>query len=235
MSEPRGAGRRMLLRLPLAIPAGALTACFGGRGQAQSWWELEDAGAPAAGTAAPDPVRKRLSLLVEGMSAGSLYDGVALLYSSSPGMRAPYQYAGWTERPSARLARLAARRLLARGGFRDVSLADAGTAADLLLSLTLETLHHELPGAGGDVAAGGPAAGVGGSLRLAVTAQLVDWRVRRPLASRGFMLAEPVATADAAGAVQAAGRAIAALLDVLAPWVEANALDLSRARPAAPR
>jgi ABC-type uncharacterized transport system auxiliary subunit len=221
--------RRALLRALPAIPALALAGCFGGGRTPHVWWELDDARAAEAGRAEPDASRAKLSLLVEGVAAGALYDGTALLYSRSAGMRAPYQYASWTERPAARLARLARRRLQARGGFRDVSLAEAGTAPELLLTLTLETLHHELPT--------GVAQGeVGGTLRLAVAAQLLDWRARRPLASRAFSLAEPVASADAAGAVQAAGRAVASLLDALAPWVEERAAGgrVSAGRPPAP-
>lgn len=220
--------RRALLRVLPAIPALGLAGCFGGGRTPHAWWELDDARAGEAGRAEPDAARASLSLLVEGVAAGALYDGTALLYSRGAGMRAPYQYASWTERPAARLARLARRRLQARGGFRDVSLAEAGTAPELLLTLTLETLHHELPP--------GSAQGQGGQLRLAVSAQLLDWRARRPLASRAFDLAEPVASADAAGAVQAAGRAVAGLLDALAPWVEASAAGyrVSGARPPAP-
>lgn len=225
------AARRSLLRVLPAIPALGLAGCFGGR-TPHAWWELDDARAGAAGRAEPDAARERLSLLVEGVAAGALYDGTALLYSRGAGMRAPYQYASWTERPAARLARLARRRLQARGGFRDVSLAEAGTASELLLTLTLESLHHELPrGIGQGEASGavgnggnGGEGGASGVLRLAVAAQLLDWRARRAIASRTFSLAEPVASADAAGAVQAAGRAVASLLDALAPWVEASAL-----------
>ncbi|TXL65512.1 ABC-type transport auxiliary lipoprotein family protein [Zeimonas arvi] len=220
--------RRALLRVLPAVPALGLAGCFGGGRMPHVWWELDDARADEAGRAEPDAARAKLSMLVEGVAAGARYDGTALLYSRGAGMRAPYQYASWTERPAARLARLARRRLQARGGFRDVSLAEAGTAPELLLTLTLETLHHELaPDVEG---------GQGGMLRLAVSAQLLDWRARRPLASRAFDLAEPVASADAAGAVRAAGRAVAGLLDALAPWVETSAADyrVSGVRPPAP-
>ena len=228
MTIPGRAARRSLLRALPAIPALALAGCFGGGRAPHAWWELDDARAGQAGRAEPDAARQRMSLLIEGAAAGALYDGTALLYSRSAGMRAPYQYASWTERPAARLARLARRRLQARTGFRDVSLAEAGTAPDLLLTLTLESLHHELPagvareghegrGDHGDMASDA------GMLRLAVAAQLIDWRARRALASQLFSVAEPVTRADAAGAVQAAGRAVADLLDALAPWTEASA------------
>lgn len=243
MTGSKRTGRRGLLRLLPAIPVLGLAGCFGGAGVPRTWWELVDAGAAEAGRADPDPSRARRSLMVEGLAAGSLVDGSALLYSRNPGMRAPYQYANWTERPAGRLARLARSRLQARGGFRDVSLSDSGVAPDLLLTLTLESLYHELApdpeslakagSRSGNPASGNRPGAAEGLFRLEVSAQLVDWRARQPLASRAFALSEPVAGADAAGAVQAAGRAAAALLDALAPWVEASAAGFSRAPRAA--
>lgn len=200
--------RRMLMRAGLALlPAAGLTACFGGAA-GHVWWELAAPG--EAGRAERHEARAALSLVVEGVAAGALLDGAALLYSRSPGMLSPYQHASWAERPAARLARLTQRRLQARGGFRDVSAADSGIAPDLLLTLTLEQLHHDLTGASG-------------TLRLSLSAVLTDWRSRRLMATRAFAIDEPVASADAAGAVAAAGRAAATLLDSLAPWVEASA------------
>jgi len=205
--------RRLLLRTSLALlPAAGLPGCFGGAA-GHTWWELEAPG--DAGSAEPHAARATLSLVVEGVAAGALLDGAALLYSRSPGMRSPYQQASWAERPATRLARLAQRRLQARGGFRDVSTADSGIAPDLLLTLTLEQLHHDLSGA----------SGASGTLQLALSAVLIDWRSRRLMATRAFAIEEPVASADAAGAVAAAGRAAAKLLDALAPWVETSAVQ----------
>lgn len=216
--------RRLLLRAGLALPATAgLAGCFGGAA-GHTWWELD---APSeGGRAEPHAARAALSLVVEGVAAGALLDGASLLYSTGPGMRAPYQYASWAERPAARLARLAQRRLQARGGFRDVSTADSGVAPDLLLTLTLEQLHHDLSGVPGVSRESGRSeiAGASGTLKLSLSAVLTDWRSRRPMATRAFAIDEPVASADAAGAVAAAGRAAARLLDSLAPWVEASAV-----------
>lgn len=201
--------RRSLLRTGLLLPAAAMAGCLGGAGRAQhTWWELDAPG--AVGVAQPDPKRATLSLVVEGVAAGSLYDGTSLIYSRGAGMRAPYLYSSWTERPAARLARLAQRRLRARGGFRDVTLAEAGVAPDLLLTLTLDQLDHELTGGGGQLA-------------LVLSATLVDWKARRPLAWHRFSAVEPAATADAEGAVAAASRAAAAVLEELSPWVESKA------------
>jgi ABC-type uncharacterized transport system auxiliary subunit len=210
--------RRLLL---LAIPTAALAGCAGLSGRSsQVWWEWVDAGASSPGSAAGGEgaqARAATVLAVEGAAAGVVHDGTALLFSRSPGMLAPYQYASWTERPASRLARLAQHRLRARGGFRDVVPVDAGVAPDLLLTLTLGTLHHSLDA--NDLAAAG-AGTAAGNLVLSVTARLVDWRTRRPIAERAFEAREAVAIAEAAGAVEATGRAGARVLDALALWVE---------------
>ncbi|MFP5406275.1 MAG: ABC-type transport auxiliary lipoprotein family protein, partial [Gammaproteobacteria bacterium] len=220
--------RRSLLRVGLLLPLSVMGGCFGGGGRApHTWWVLEAPGAP--GTAEPDSHRAKLSLVVEGVAAGALYDGTALVYSHGAGMRAPYLYASWSERPAVRIARLAQRRLQARGGFRDVTLAEAGVAPDLLLTLTLDRLDHDLVEGGEPESESGAQAGNGGELALALTATLVDWHARRPIAWRRFSAVEPVATANAAGAVAAAGRATEAVLAELAPWVEAAAAGLAPA------
>jgi len=203
-----GGRRQVLMRGPaLAAALLALGGCALGPGRSsQVWWELADARAGAPGRAA---VRRPRVLAVEGVAAGALYDGIALLYSRGPGMRAPYQYANWTERPARRLARLAQHRLAQRGGFREVVPVDAGIAPDLLLTLTLHALHHALPDDG-----------EAGRLILTLEARLIDWRGRQPLASETFEAVEAVTEGTAAAAVAAAGRACADVLDELAPWVE---------------
>ncbi|HRO59920.1 MAG TPA: ABC-type transport auxiliary lipoprotein family protein, partial [Burkholderiaceae bacterium] len=149
--------RRQLLRgglaLPLAAGLAVLSGCFGGAGQPHVLWELQPDGGWKAGDAmqpmrvsAPaDARRASLSLVVEGIAAGELYDGTALVYSRSAGMRAHYQHASWTERPALRVARLVQQSLQQRGGFRDVTLADSGVAPDLMLTLTLVEMYHDVP------------------------------------------------------------------------------------------
>ena len=56
-----------------------------------------------------------------------------------------------------------------------------------------------------------------------LTAMLIDWNTRKPVASRAFAQREATQTVDAAGAVAAADRAVARLLDELVPWVEGAA------------
>lgn len=209
--------RRHLLRTGLALPwaAGmaALSGCFGGAGQPHVLWELwpDDGGSadgpmqPMRVSVAADARRSSLSLVVEGVAAGELYDGTALVFSRSPGMRSRYQHASWTERPALRVARLVQRELQARGGFRDVTLADSGVAPDLMLTLTLVELYHDVPA---------------NEMRVELGAALVDWQRRRLVASENWRLAEALASADAAGAAAAAGRAMTRLLDEVVVWVE---------------
>jgi cholesterol transport system auxiliary component len=207
--------RRRGLQLLLVAPVAVVTGGCGGRGAGESptWWELDVA--PSQRRADPDPARSALSLVVEGTSAGSLYDGTALLFSRQPGMRSPYQYANWVERPPNRIARLAQRGLLVRGGFRDVSAAESGIRPDLLLTLTLEGFQYN------QVAE--PAV-----FEAMISASLMDWRSRRLMASARFSAGEPASGTGLSAVVAAAGRATARVLDELSPWVEGRAAGFRR-------
>jgi len=225
--------RRELLRTGLMLPGIAglvgLGGCFGGKGSPHTWWELDpqrnaallvsaSAGVPgsvsgsgstsAVQVASFDPRRAKLSLVVEGVAASPLYEGTALVYSRGAGMRANYQYASWTEPPAQRLARLVQRRLQQREGFGQVAVTDSGITPDVLLTLTLEQLYHDVPA---------------NEVELSLTAMLIEWNTRKPMASRAFSQREATPTVDAAGAVAAADRAVARLLDELVPWVEGAA------------
>jgi ABC-type uncharacterized transport system auxiliary subunit len=91
---------------------------------------------------------------------------------------------------------------------------------DLLLTLRIDELTHDdsvQPG----------------QMRIAVVAELVDWRHRRFIQRRRFEHSAPVASADAQGASQAANVAITSLLDALVAWTRtsAEAVSLSAHRP----
>lgn len=203
-----------LLALVAAPVAMSVAGCAGrGKGESPSWWELDPR--VSQGRATPDAARSRLSLSIEGASAGSLYDGTALLFSRLSGMRSPYQYANWVERPPNRIARLAQRSLQARGGFRDVAVAESGLRPDLLLTLTIEGFQYNM-------AAQPPV------FEVTIAASLMDWKHRRLLASNRFPAAEPSPAGDLPMVIEAAGRATARVLEDLAPWVEARAADLKR-------
>ncbi len=206
--------RQRLLALAFAPAALLVAGCASrGKGESPSWWELDPVVSP--GRAAPDAARSRLSLSIEGASAGSLYDGTALLFSRSRAMRSPYQYANWVERPPNRIARLAQRSLQARGGFRDVAVAESGLRPDLLLTLTVEGFQYNL--------AAQPAV-----FEVTIAASLMDWKNRRLLAASRFSTAEPSSAGELPMVIESAGRATARVLEDLAPWVEARAAELKR-------
>lgn len=214
------ASRRRLLRAFGAAPLTvALSACIGpGQAPVHLRYELDDP-APVvpranagAGAVAGEGAR---TLLVDGVAANAFLDGTAIAYSRASGARASYQFASWTERPAARIARLLARRLVASGAFADVASATAPVRGDWLLELQLEQLYHD------DLAPPGVA-------RIELVAELVDRAARRTIGRRQFGQVEPLASESASQAVAAFGRALGRLLDDVQDWVIAQA-----GRPAA--
>jgi ABC-type uncharacterized transport system auxiliary subunit len=220
--------RALALALPLGAIAlaGGCVSIGGGDTPAPVWYLLEDRGASAAqsrgpsgaagtaasagttgttgrGTAAPiDRV-----LLIGPVLASSFDEGSMLAYSRQPGTRAHYQFAGWTERPAPRIGVLVERRLAARGSFAAVAQGTAGIRGDIVLNLALEHLYHDV-------------STTPGLARVAIAAELVDWRDRALVARRTFERTAPVARESADAAVDAINRALADLLDELVAWVE---------------
>ncbi|MFP5461351.1 MAG: ABC-type transport auxiliary lipoprotein family protein [Gammaproteobacteria bacterium] len=145
---------------------------------------------------------------VDGLAAGRHRAGVL----QGAGLLAHYRFADWAEPPARRVARLVERRLDARGRFRAVGQSTSGLGGDLLLRVGLDELFHD-------------ASTEPGVARLALDADLIDWRARTRLARRRFERSEALTSADAAGAAAALSRALTAALDELAPWVESAAAD----------
>jgi len=182
--------------------------------QAPMWYLLEDPSreaVPAAGVA-----EIPLSLLVGPVLASSFDESVMLAYGRAAGTRSHYQFAGWTERPARRVGLLVERRLAARARFASVAQSTAGIRGDLLLNLSLEHLYHDVSASPGQA-------------RVALAAELVDWRKRALLERRTFERSSPVAREDASAAVVAINSALGALLDALCPWVEEAASRATRA------
>jgi len=155
-------------------------------------------------TASPSPSPRRVSqagsvLLVQPTSVNSFYDTQRLVYSRAEGQRAYYQFAAWTERPGHRFSSLLSRRLSA-------PMTTSGVKGDLVLRTRVEELYHDATWAPGTV-------------KIALSAELVD-SAGRLVAEREFSESVPVADANAAAAVEAANRGVAALLDAVAAWVE---------------
>jgi len=149
-------------------------------------------------------------LLVTAASANPFYDTQSLVFSRAPGQRAYYQFAGWTERPGRRINDLLMRRLEARGSFKAVAVTTAGIKGDFVLSTRLEEFYHDT--------GTNP-----GSVRVEVSAEIVDYAGRTIVAQRRFAQSVPAAGENAQAAVSAFNQATTVLLDELSAWVESVA------------
>ena len=147
-------------------------------------------------------------LLVQPTSVNAFYDTQRLVFSRAEGQRAYYQFAAWTERPGRAFSELLIRRLGAAS-------TTSGIKGDLILHTRLEELYHD--------AGANP-----GSVRIAVSAELVDKSGRLIGERQHFSRSVAVGSENAAGAVEAANRAVTAVLDDIVAWIEGT-----RPRPAA--
>jgi cholesterol transport system auxiliary component len=196
-----------------------LSACvsvgLGGDVPSQAHYLLHDDGAPAARRAeALVP-----ALLIQPLPADATADTVSLAYSQRPNEFAYYQFAAWTERPVRQVPRLLQHRLEARGVAGAVGVIGEPLRADWLLTIAVDTLHHDVsvpPGQG----------------RVALTAELFDRRSRTRIARRRFDAAMPTASADAPAAAAALSQSLAQVFDQLVPWLES---ELQQAGAKAPK
>ena len=194
-----------------------LSACFsigtGSEAGPQLHRQLVDAGAEPARRAQP----LVQALLIQPLPADALADTVSIAYSRSSHEFAFYQLATWTERPVRQLPRLLQQRLEARGVAAAVGLLGEPLRADWLLTLAVDTLHHDvsLPP---------------GQARLAVTVELFDRRSQARAARRSVTASVPTARADSSAAAAAMSQAVAAVFYEMLPWLED---ELQRALAAA--
>jgi cholesterol transport system auxiliary component len=161
-----------------------------------------------AASARPASQRSGAVLLVQPTSVSAFYDTQRLVFSRAEGQRAYYQFASWTDRPGRAFSDLLSRRLGA-------SFTTSGIKGDLILHTRLEELYHD--------AAASP-----GAVKIQVSAELVDAAGRLVGERRLFSRSVPTSGENAAAAVEAANRAVTAVLDDIAAWIEG-----SRPRPAA--
>jgi cholesterol transport system auxiliary component len=196
------------MRAVLAVVSiGVLSGCASfGSDEPQRYYVLEVATASATGTATP----RAVALLVAPTTAPSFYETQEIVYSRAPGQRGYYQFHAWTERPGRRITELLVQRLARAGLFKTVATAVSGVQGSLVLNTHLAEFYHD--------AAASP-----GSVRVTITAELMDSTQRGLLARRTFERSAPAATYDAPGAVRASGSAVAAILDDIAAWVDASA------------
>ncbi|MBK6854350.1 MAG: membrane integrity-associated transporter subunit PqiC [Burkholderiales bacterium] len=199
--------RRFALRGLFAGVAGSLAGCISvgsSEGAAlQASYQLHDGAAAMQRRGQPLVA----ALLIQPLPASALADTAAIAYSRRPHEFAFYQFASWAERPVRQLPRLLQQRLEAHGVAGAVGLLGEPLRADWLLTLAIDTLHH-------DVAA------PPGLARLAVTAELFDRRNRTRVARRPFAAEVPAASADSAAAAAAMSLAVASVFDSLLPWLE---------------
>ena len=210
--SPTNTTRRALLRaMPmaaLALAAGCVS-ISGGDSPALVQYVLDDRGIGAALPAGLPRIER--GLLVAPVQASGFDESAMLAYGRDPGSRAHYQFAGWTDRPARRIGWLVERRLAARGRFASVAQSTAGVRGELMLNLTLEHLYHDV-------------STPPGRARIALVAELVQWRTRSLIARRSFEQSAPTERETAEAAFDATGRALAMLLDDLSTWVESEAL-----------
>ncbi len=152
-----------------------------------------------AGLAADPRPRSGPALAVAPTTASGFYDTQDIAYSREPGVRAYYQFNRWTERPQRSVHRQLAARL------------DGGGPKDALrLDTHLDEIYHD-------------ASGQPGTARITITAELVDPATRAVRARRTFTRSAPAASYDAPGAVRGFNQALAALIDDIAGWADAEA------------
>lgn len=144
-------------------------------------------------------------VLLQPTSVNAFYDTQRLVYSRGEGQRAYYQFAAWTNRPGQAFGDLLSRRLGA-------PFTTSGAKGDLILQTHIEEIYHD-------------ASSAHGSVRIVVSAQLVDAASRRAGERRRFSSSAPAAENNAAAAVAAANRATAQVLDDIAAWLDGYAFD----------
>lgn len=187
--------------------AAALAGCGSlGPQEPQRYYVLDSA---PAKTAAATSLRAS-ALLVAPTTASSFYETQEIVYSRAPGVRAYYQYHTWAERPGRRMTELLVTRLERAGLFKTVATAVSGVQGSLVLNTHLADFYHD-------------AAAPPGSVKVTMTAELLDPGRRQLLARRTFERSAAAATYDAPGAVQAFSSAVAAILDDVTAWVDASA------------
>jgi ABC-type uncharacterized transport system auxiliary subunit len=185
--------------------AGCISVGVGGDQPRQVQYRLHDDGAAMSRRAEPLVP----ALLIQPLPADALADTLSMAYSPRANEFALYQLASWTERPVRQLPRLLQQRLQARGVAAAVGVIGDPLRADWLLTIGIDTLHHDISVAPGQA-------------RVALTAELFDRRDRRRVARRNFEAAVPTPSADSSAAAAAMSLAVTQTFDALVPWLESE-------------
>jgi ABC-type uncharacterized transport system auxiliary subunit len=182
---------------------GGLNVGIGAESPPQTYLALRDPGAAPTRRAAP----LLPALVIQALPADAMADTAGIAYARKPHEYAYYQLASWTDRPVRQLPRLLQRRLEARGTAADIGQNGDPLRSDLLLTLSVNVLYHDVsvrPGQG----------------RVALTAELHDRRNRQRIARRRFEATAPAAREDSSAGAEAMSVATGRVFDELVPWLE---------------
>ena len=206
--------RWLLLACIGALLAGCFSIGLGGEGTALAQYRLEDLSPKVQPRAAPIDRR----LLLATLPSESIGDTYSMAFTKAAQQRQYYQFASWTDRPSARVVHLLAERIEARGIFDSVGRLGSGVGGGLILNVGVNEVIHDV---------------TNGTAKIEVTAELIERRGRNLVERKRFSASAPVAQENAPGAVAALSRALTTVLDEMVPWLErtADALPPPEPRP----
>lgn len=203
----------LLLAIALALSA-CVSVGLGGDAPVQAQYRLHDGGSATSRRAEPLVP----ALLIQPLPGDALADTASIAYSRRANEFSFYQLALWTERPVRQVPRLLQQRLQARGVAAAVGIAGEPLRADWLLTVGVDTLHHDVMAPPGQA-------------RVKLTVELFDRRSRSRIAHRQFEASVATPTADSAAAAVAMSLAVAQVFDALVPWLEAELMAATRKAP----
>ncbi len=198
-----------------SLIGGCISVGLGGEGTALAQYRLEDMSPKVQARATPLDRR----LLISTLPSETIGDTYSMAYTRAAQQRQYYQFASWTDRPSARIVQLLLERIETRGVFESVSRLGGGIGGGLILNIGVNEFVHDIRSS---------------TVRIEVTAELIDRRGRDLVERKRFTTSAPVAEESAPAAVTAWSRALTSLLDELVPWLEktTEALPPPEPRPA---
>lgn len=215
--------RALATTLGLSLAAtlgGCISVDVGSEASLQVQYRLDDVRGANAGSSSvvrrTSPLPR--SLLVTAVPTGASGESFAMMYSKAPQQRASYQNAGWTERPSARMAQLVVDRLAVGGNFESVALLGRNVGGDLLLNLSVAEIYHD-------------ASATPGRGTVEVSAELVERASRRLITRQRFSASVSLeGPSGSAGAAAALSRATGQVIDELANWLDSTVERMPAAR-----
>lgn len=196
--------RLIVTLLASCLLTGCVSLGIGSEAAPRTYHVLHD---PASGVAARRAEPLLPALLIDAAAADASADSDAIAYSPRAHQFAFYQLASWAERPVRVLPRLLQRRIEARGVVAAVGILGEPLRADWLLSLRIDTLHHDVSVRPGQA-------------RLVVTAEIFERRSRTRVSRRQFEASAVAASADSAAASAALSLCVMQVFDALVPWLE---------------